>query len=243
MGFKYLISVAVVLFTGISTNAGVDPLTAAAVTTNMAVLKGTYNERAKKQQKLAEIETAVAGGMAAIHGVEKRMLEYLSNISGALQNLYQIKRSAELMVEIPNNAAKLSEAVKYNPKGAVLGPIITNELTRLASEATTLYPFMRQLVTSGTYNSGEDKHNVNLLNSAERFYIANMVVSKLENINTCIIVLRYQIQYARWDDLLRKLDPESWGMIWDARATMRSVAYDWKYFKLRNKYRNQNKNY
>lgn len=243
MKLRYFLLGFTVAIAAVQTNAGVDPLTAAAVTANMTMLKGTYDDRAKKQKKLAEIETAIAGGMVAIHSVEKKMLDYLSNVSGALQNLYQIKRAAELMVEIPMNAASLTEAVKYNPKGAVLGPIISNELTRLATEATTLYPFMQQLVTSGTYNSGDEKHKVNLLNSAERFYIASMVVSKLENINTCITVLKYQIKYARWDDLFRKLDPESWAMMWDARATMNSVAYDWKNFKLRNKYRKRKKNY
>lgn len=50
---------------------------------------------------------------------------------------------------------------------------------------TALFPFMKQLVTSGKYDvTGDDgkneKHKVNLLNASERYYIANEVVSRLE---------------------------------------------------------------
>jgi len=61
------------------------------------------------------------------------------------------------------------------------------------------YPFMKQLVTSGSYDitntDGNKKlHKVNLLNSVERYYVENEVVTRLENINTDIFILTWQVR-------------------------------------------------
>lgn len=221
----------------IPAHAGIDPVVATTVTVQAETLKATYVAREKKQKELIAVETAVATGMTAIHNVEKKMLDYLSNISDAISNLYQIQRAAMLVVEIPRNAAALTEAVKKNPKGAVIAPIISRQIVELSAEATSLYPFMQQLVTKGSYNSGKNEHKVNLLNSAERYYIASTILSKLSNINAALITLRYQIQYASWMDLLHKLDRETWMAYWNTKAMADNVLYEWKYFKLSNKYR------
>lgn len=216
---------------------GVDPVTAAAVGSQTLVLMSTYDKRAKQQEKLAQVETAIAAGMAAIHNVEKTMLDYLTNVSGAVQNLGQIKRAAELIIAIPKNAAALTDAMKKHPKGAVFGTIISHEVSNMVSEAASLYPFMQQLVTTGTYNSGDKKHNVNLLNSAERYYVADMVVTKLSNINRSLVCWRYQIEYFRWDNLFYALDRESWAAWWGGKVVMESVISNWKSFKMRDSYR------
>lgn len=239
MNVKRKIAGAIVLGIAIAlpAHAGIDPVVATTVTVQTETLKATYHAREKKQNELIAVESAVATGMSAIHNVEKKMLEYLSNVSHAIQNLYQIKRAAALVVEIPKNAAALTDAVKKNPKGAVIAPIVSRQILELSAEATSLYPFMQQLVTKGSYNSGENAHKVNLLNSAERYYIASTILSRLSNINTALVVLRYQIQYASWDDLLRKLDRQTWMAYWNTKATAENVMYQWKYFKLANKYR------
>ena len=71
---------------------------------------------------------------------------------------------------------------------------------------TALFPFMKQLVTSGRYDvTGDDgkneKHKVNLLNASERYYIANEVVSRLEAINTDLFILAWQVRTLSWNDL------------------------------------------
>ena len=59
---------------------------------------------------------------------------------------------------------------------------------------------MKQLVTSGSYTTSDydangkpinQKNKVNLLNSAERYYVANEVVTKLESINTDLWLLAW----------------------------------------------------
>ena len=59
---------------------------------------------------------------------------------------------------------------------------------------------MKQLVTSGSYDvtnqdGNKEKHKVNLLSSAERYYIANEVVTRLEAINTDLFILAWQVTH------------------------------------------------
>ena len=102
----------------------------------------------------------------------------------------------------------------------------------------SLYPFMKQLVTNGSYNvDGYDdngnpkteKHKVNLLNSAERYYVANEVVTKLENINTDLWLLAWQIRTMSWQDLWYGLDPEGWAAVMSGKAIVESLIYEWNY--------------
>jgi hypothetical protein len=98
----------------------------------------------------------------------------------------------------------------------------------------SLYPFMKQLVTSGSYNvTGADgkneKHNVNLLNSAERYYVANEVVTRLENINTDLWLLAWQIRTMSWNDLWYGLDPDGWATVMSGKAIVEGLIYEWQY--------------
>ena len=170
---------------------------------------------------------------------EDKMLEYLSNAQGAMQNLYQIKRAAELTtVEIPRNMSLLRQSLPGHLKGTAIALLVSDELTDAATQMASLYPFMKQLVTSGTYNmSGHDatgkpineKHKVNLLSSAERYYIANEVVTKLETINTDLWLLAWQVRTYSWNDLWFGLDPEGWATVMSGKAIVDGLVYEWKY--------------
>lgn len=167
-----------------------DPALTAAVVAQTAELKSIHKKRRKLQERIIAAEAAVTVALDRVHSVEDKMLEYLSNAQGAMQNLYQIKRAGELVTtEIPKNCSLLTKSVGGNLKGTAIAAIVSDELTDAATQMAALYPFMKQLVTSGSYNvTGSDgkneKHKVNLLNSSERYYIANEVVTRLEAINT-----------------------------------------------------------
>ena len=181
-----------------------DPTLTGAVVAQSEMLKKLFKDREKTQKKIIAAETAVGVAMDRMHKVEDKMLEYLSNAQGAMQNLYQIKRAAELTtVEIPRNMSLLHRSLPGHLKGTAIALLVSDELTDATTQMASLYPFMRQLVTSGTYNvSGYDaagkpvseKHKVNLLSSAERYYIANEVVTKLEAINTDLWLLAWQVR-------------------------------------------------
>ena len=74
-------------------------------------------------------------------------------------------------------------------QGTFMATMVGSELTSITMDMMSLYPFMSQLVTSGTYNttdfneSGDvvqKRNKVNLLNAAERYYICNTVVTDLK---------------------------------------------------------------
>ena len=200
-----------------------DPVLAGAVAAQSAMLQQLFSKREKTQKKIIAAEAAVTVAMDRMHKVEDQMLDYLSNAQGAMQNLYQIKRAAELVTtEIPQNMNLVKKSLPGHLKGTAIAMLVSDEVTDAATQMASLYPFMKQLVTSGCYNVSyydekgnpvNKKHKVNLLNSAERYYVANEVVSKLESINTDLWLLAWQIRTMSWNDLWYRLDPDGWASV------------------------------
>ena len=216
-----------------------DPALTAAVIGQTAELNNIHKKRKKLQEQIIAAETAVTVALDRVHSVEDKMLEYLSNAQGAMQNLHQIKRATELVTtEIPQNCNLLRKSVGGNLKGTAIAAIVSDELTDAATQMTSLYPFMKQLVTSGSYDvSGADgkteKHKVNLLNSSERYYIANEVVTRLETINTDLFILAWQVRTLSWNDLWFSLDPEGWANVMSGKNIISGIVADWnRGFKL-----------
>lgn len=214
-----------------------DPTLTATVILQTEELKSIHKKRKTTQEKIIAAETAVTLALDRVHNVENKMLEYLSNAQGAMQNLYQIKRAAELVTtEIPKNTTLLKNSVKGNLKGTAIALLVSDEITDAAAEMAALYPFMQQLVTSGSYNvTGSDgkteKHKVNLLNSAERYYVANEVVSRLEAINTDLFILAWQVRTLSWNDLWFSLDPEGWASVMSGKNIINGLVSDWNNIK------------
>lgn len=67
-----------------------DPTLTGAVVAQSEMLKKIFKDREKTQKKIIAAEMAVTVAMDRMHKVEDKMLEYLSNAQGAMQNLYQI---------------------------------------------------------------------------------------------------------------------------------------------------------
>lgn len=210
-----------------------DPALTAAVLAQTAELKNLHEKRRKTHEKIIAAETAVTLALDRVHSVEDKMLEYLSNAQGAMQNLYQIKRAGELVLtEIPQNCSLLAKSVAGNIKGTAIAAIVSDELADAATQMAAIYPFMKQLVTSGTYNvTGADgtneKHKVNLLSSAERYYIANEVVTRLETINTDLFILAWQVRTLSWNDLWFSLDPEGWASVMSGKNIIGGIVAEW----------------
>lgn len=210
-----------------------DPTLTAAVLAQTAELKSIHKQRKKTQEKIIAAETAVTVALDRVHNVEDKLLEYLSNAQGAMQNLYQIKRAGELVLtEIPKNCSLLTKSVERNLKGTAIAAIVSDELTDAATQMAALYPFMKQLVTSGSYDVAggdgkKEKHKVNLLSSAERYYIANEVVTRLEAINTDLFILAWQVRTLSWNDLWFSLDPEGWANVMSGKNIITGIVNDW----------------
>lgn len=216
-----------------------DPTLTAAVILQTEELKSIHKKRKSTQEKIIAAETAVTLALDRVHNVENKMLDYLSNAQGAMQNLYQIKRAAELVTtEIPKNCDLLRKSVPGHLKGTAIAVLVSDELTDAASQMAALYPFMKQLVTSGSYDvtnaeGKTEKHKVNLLNSAERYYIANEVVTRLEIINTDLWLLAWQVRTLSWNDLWFSLDPDGWASIMSGKAIAETLVWEWNTIKYR----------
>lgn len=210
-----------------------DPALTATVIAQTTELKNIHKKRKKTQEKIIAAEAAVTVALDRVHSVEDKMLNYLSNAQGAMQNLYQIKRAGELVAkEIPQNCNLILKSVGSNLKGTAIAAMVSDELADAATQMAALYPFMKQLVTSGKYDvTGADgkneKHKVNLLNSSERYYIANEVVSRLEAINTDLFILAWQVRTLSWNDLWFSLDPEGWANVMSGKNIIGGIVAEW----------------
>lgn len=210
-----------------------DPALTGAVIAQTAELKSIHKKRKERQEKIIAAETTVTVALDRVHNVEDKMLEYLSNAQGAVQNLYQIKRAGELVTtEIPRNCDLLLKSVGGNLKGTAIAALVSDELADAATQMAALYPFMKQLVTSGSYDVGgtdgkNGKHKVNLLSSSERYYIANEVVTRLEAVNTDLFILAWQVRTLSWNDLWFSLDPESWASVMSGKNIVGGIVAEW----------------
>lgn len=212
-----------------------DPTLTGAVLTQTQMLKDLFKKREKTQQQIIATEAAVTLAMERMHQVEEKVLSYLSNAQGAMQNLYQIKRATELVaVEIPKNMSLVKNSIPGNLKGTAIATLVSDELLDATTQMLSLYPFMKQLVTSGSYDvtnsdGKAEKHKVNLLNSAERYYVANEIVTRLESTNTDLWLLAWQIQTYSWSDLWFGLDPEGWATVMSGKYIVSGLIRDWQY--------------
>ena len=212
----------------------VDPALVGAVTAQTLALESVYKERSKHQNAIIVAETAINGAMVQIHKVENKMLGYLSNAQGAMQNLYQLKRCYELFkTEIPENISAVRSAIKGHAMGTAIATIASDEIKALENNSRTLFPLVAQLVTSGSYNqrNGDgtiDKKKVNLLDASERYYILNEVVRHLEDISTSLWLLSWQIQTFSLTDLVQVLTPDTWYNLVEGEAIANLIIEDYK---------------
>ena len=137
-------------------------------------------------------------------------------------------------MEIPNNMSLLRKSLPGHLKGTAIALMVSDELADATTQMITLFPFMKQLVTSGSYDvtnadGKTEKHKVNLLNSAERYYIANEVVTRLETINTDLWLLAWQIRTLSWNDLWYGLDPEGWATVMSGKYIVEGLIWEWNY--------------
>ena len=210
-----------------------DPTLTAAVVAQTEALKSIHKQRKSTQEKIIAAEAAVTLAIGRVHDIENRMLDYLSNAQGAMENIYQIKRAAELVgKEIPENISLLKKSVPGHLKGTAIALLVSDEISDAATQMATLFPFMKQLVTSGTYDTTDDNGNdvkkkVNLLNSAERYAIANEVVTRLETINTDLFLLAWQVRTLSWNALWFGLDPDGWAAIMSGKAIAETLIWQW----------------
>lgn len=234
--FFLLPSSAGVSFAGVQT----DPALTGAIGAQCELLKQIFKKRDNTQKKIITAEASVATAMDRMHHVEEQVLNYMSNVQSAFRNLYQIKRAGELVaVDIPYNMKLVKQAVgEGHLQGTVIGTMCSTELVKITNDMMTLYPFLSQLVTSGSYttesydengNVVQTKNKVNLLDAAERYWILDTILGKLYNIRDNLWCLAWNIRCMGYKDMLYALDPEGWLNYMTGKSIANSLVDDWNY--------------
>lgn len=196
-----------------------DPTLTAAVIAQTAELKSIHKKRKTTQERIIAAEAAVTVALDRVHSVENKMLEYLSNAQGAMQNLYQIKRAGELVLtEIPKNCDLLRKSVPGHLKGTAIALLVSDGADRRGDpdgRPVSLYETARDL---GSYNvtdsdGNKQKHKVNLLNSGRAgiLYRQRRSVTRLETINTDLWLLAWQVRTLSWNEPLDFLSTRTAG--------------------------------
>ena len=106
-----------------------DPALTAAVTGQTFTLKSLFDARKSTQQKILAATGIEEVQLRQLHAIEQKVLDYMANVSGLMQNLYQVKRTTELVtVEIPRNISAVSKACKGHLKGTAIALAVSDEI-------------------------------------------------------------------------------------------------------------------
>ena len=201
-----------------------DPALAAAVAAQTVTLSTLFDARKSTQQKILTATGIEEVQLKQLHDIEKKVLDYMANVTGLMQNLYQVKRTTELVtVEIPRNISAVSKATKGHLKGTAIALAVSDEIKSVYTEIGSLSALCTSLVKTKTV----DGNKVNLLNAAERYWLCEKIVNSLEDINSALYILSWQIQYLSWEDLWRGLDPDTWANYMQGKWMAESCIRDW----------------
>lgn len=235
---KYFLTAGLLFFSLSRTNAALiqtDPSIVTAVVLQTEALKKAYENRNNTQNKIAAAQATVASAMTVVHGIEKQILGYMQNASGAVQNLHQLKRIAELVsVTIPKNIQTLSSTIPDNMKQSAMVAALPSTYTDIATEVASLSTMVNTLVSGTHYtlgekekSAGDEKMQINLLSAAERYYIASEVVNRLENIAYNLWILNFKIKTMSWSRLFYKIDHEGWCSYFYGKSIAEGLINDW----------------
>lgn len=210
-----------------------DPGLIAAIGIQTATLKEQYEKRSDHHTKIEIAQAAIAVAMDNVHRVEEKVLEYMANASGVMQNLNQLKKITELaFVDIPDNLVKLGEKIPSNIKGTAITALVSKTVTSTTMDIVSLADIVQRLVSSNySFKDSKDSKNINLLSAAERYSILQDVLYKLEDINFRIYMMRFYIQTFDWTDLWRGLDRQSWCRVMSGQAIAERLIREWNSVK------------
>ena len=140
-----------------------DPALTAAVTAQTVTLKSLFDARHSTQEKILAATGIENVQLQQLHDIERKVLDYMANVSGLMQNLYQVKRTTELVtVEIPRNISEVTKACQGHLKGTAIALAVSDEIRSVYTEIGSLSALCTSLVKTKTVSichgktSGED---------------------------------------------------------------------------------------
>jgi len=185
-----------------------DPVLTAAIKLHEVNMQKILERQQKSQEQVAVAQTGVWVQMQNLHKIQDKALDYLQNANGALNNVFQIKHCAELIVDIGDECVNVLKAIKERPLGAVYTAFASKRAQNAVAETVSAAEIIKNLVTSGKKNAN-DSVKISLLNAAERYQVLTDIEGKLQSAKWDLKILAMQVQLSDVTDLWRGLDIES----------------------------------
>lgn len=209
-----------------------DPLLIGAVAAQTEALQEQYKKRNKMLEAVVVAQGSVTAAMATVHEVEDKLLNYLGNASGVMQNAFQLKRIAELVaIDIPKNLSNLASDIPDNLVGTGVTFYLDKTVADTWIDIAALSATVEDLVTSKyDFKDSKDDSHVNLLSAQERYSILNDVLHRLERINNRLWITKYFIRSWGWKQLWRGLDWNGYVNFLVAKKHVDSAISNWKSF-------------
>lgn len=208
-----------------------DPALAFAIAAQVGTEAALHSQRQKDRGEIIVAQGIITGMLGDIHKIESQVLNYMGNASSLLSNCMQMVNIVEMVAKIPGLAGDVLSEAKKSPKGAVLLPICSSRLEKIKKEVFELGTFVTQMVTAKyslkNVKSEGDKKHVNLLSSAERYYILNTVETKLDEICRDLRFTKYYIRNLGWRDLWKTIDAKSYYQALAIHSNVDQLVYQW----------------
>ncbi|TFH94907.1 hypothetical protein [Porphyromonas levii] len=194
-----------------------DPFLTTAITLATASETSTIDQTTKSQDRITFFQGLINVNLGNIRKYQELTYDYLTNISGAVQNARDIKKSVDLSISIVKLCDELRLAIAANPQGGITMTVGTKQIVDLSDEAKSLY----------VYISGISLNKKVLLNSAERLLITGQVVHRLEKIHFKLFSLIYSVHALSFKDLPRLLVPDIYYSTLNKKRIAESIINRW----------------
>lgn len=204
----------------------IDPVLAGTVAIEIGLAEKQFDDRKKLQQSIRGTELAISAGLQMLHQTEEKIIDYMSNASSAVENLYQMKEIALLTADIGKQSKNILDAIKENPKGAVLASVGSKKIAEASEHIVQVNMTLMSLVKTGKF-SNDRKSKVNMLSAAERAEILNKLTYELSSVKWKLWLFAAQVRYWGFGDLWRALDYSSWAKMVGMEANARYVVMRW----------------
>lgn len=214
---KYLIVSIFAFFVCCNVHAQfVDPVLSGTVAAGDAAKKKSLDAIKDKQNKISALQTTIAANTTKIREYEKNMYDYLSNVSAAIKNAYEIKEAAALTAEIVQCCDACLDAAKENPEGIAVVALVNKQITKVSTDMASIYAYITTLAL--------DKKT--LLNAAERNRITWTVLYELRRLKSDILLLCFQIRNYNIADVPQLMFPMEYFYIVDGKKIAQDIIRD-----------------
>lgn len=194
-----------------------DPLLTGTVLSANEGEKKVLKDINNSHNKIAAMQTVIGANLKVMRSYEEKIYNYLSNVSDAVKQGFEIKQAAELTLDITKSFKSCAQAANKNPQGAIYTAIVAKKTSKLTQEMVGIYSYITNIALNKN----------TLLNSAERQMIVDNVLYKLRRIKSEMYLLQFQIEYYTLADLPAVLFPEQYFMAIDGKRIANKIISDY----------------